>query len=414
MKYIIWTVRLWYPAWMIPMGLEHFVHIFPQPGYFSTIPLQHETLFAFLHSHLFDAVKAVELLTGIAVLFGLYTPLMLLVCMTVVFNVFWWDAPLSHYQPGAMIAGGKVLFSNIFLSVAFFGCYRAMFTLRPKPLPVGTDGTVKAAASPGMQQLVLAGRIIFGIWMVLNGANYLFFDLWAMPTGHEPIAAELMGSFVHSGLMSVAMLIQMVTGAFILTGVFAPAALCVVMPTSVCALFWALLEHEPLSLLLALAALALNGLLMLAYFGYYRDALQQRVLTLGESQGAPTFDSSYVFSHGRTSRRHFMAAVIPLTIAVLDYTHSGPGPYNSWMVLVLLYPAVVLYTRRLHDMGHSGWPLIVPASLTVVAMAIWAHRLELGVQLDLAVPMVPLAAFIGFTVWGCIDKGKAEAAAAMA
>jgi uncharacterized membrane protein YhaH (DUF805 family) len=414
MKYVTWTVRLWYAAWMIPMGLEHFVHIFPQPGYFTTIPLQHETLFAFLHSHLFDAVKAVELLTGIAVLFGFYAPLMLLVCMTVVFNVFWWDAPLSHYQIGSMIAGGKVLVSNIILSVAFFGCYRAMFTLRAKPLPIGADGTVKTAASPGLQQLVLAGRIIFGVWMLLNGANYLFFGLWTMPTGHEPIAAELMGSFVHSGLMSVAMLIQLITGAFILTGVFAPAALCVVMPTSVCALFWALLEHEPLSLLLAVAALALNGLLMLAYFGYYRDALQRRVLTLGESEQAPTFDSLYVFSHGRTSRKHFMAALIPLAIAAWDYTHSGPGPYNSWMVLVLLYPAVVLYARRLHDMGHSGWPLIVPAGLTVVAMAIWAHRLDFGVQLDLAVPVVALAAFIGFTVWGCIDKGNAGTAAAMA
>ena len=178
MKYVTWTVRLWYPAWMIPMGLEHFVHIFPQPGYFTTIPLQHETLFAFLHSHLFDAVKAVELLTGIAVLFGFYAPLMLLVCMPVVFNVFWWDAPLAHYQIGSMIAGGKVLVSNIILSVAFFGCYRAMFTLRTKPLPIGADGTVKAAPSPGMQQLVLAGRIIFGLWMLLNGANYLFFGLW--------------------------------------------------------------------------------------------------------------------------------------------------------------------------------------------------------------------------------------------
>jgi hypothetical protein len=136
MKYVTWTVRLWYPAWMIPMGLEHFVHIFPQPGYFTTIPLQHETLFAFLHSHLFDAVKAVELLTGIAVLFGCYAPLMLLVCMTVVFNVIWWDAPLSHYNMGSVISGGKVLVSNIFLCVAFFGCYRAMFTLRPKPLPI--------------------------------------------------------------------------------------------------------------------------------------------------------------------------------------------------------------------------------------------------------------------------------------
>jgi uncharacterized membrane protein YhaH (DUF805 family) len=399
---------------MIPMGLEHFVHIFPQPGYFTTIPLQHETLFAFLHSHLFDAVKAVELLTGIAVLFGFYAPLMLLVCMTVVFNVFWWDAPLSHYHMGSMIAGGKVLVSNIFLCVAFFACYRAMFTLRPKAQPIGAKGTVKTAAGPGMRRLVLAGRIIFGVWMLLNGANYLFLGLWTMPTGHEPIAAELMGSFVHSGLMNVAMLIQLIAGAFILTGVFAPAALCVVMPTSLCALLWALLEHDPISLLLAVAALALNGLLMLAYFGYYRDALRRRVLTLGESGKTSTFDSLYVFSNGRTSRKHFMAAVVPLAIAVWDYTHSGPGPYNSWMVLVLLYPAVVLYTRRLHDMGHSGWPLIVPAGLTVVAMAIWAHRIDFGVQLDLAVPVVALATFIGFTVWGCIDRGKTGTAAAMA
>ncbi len=51
------------------------------------------------------------------------------------------------------------------------------------------------------------------------------------------------------------MLIQLITGAFLLTGVFAPAALCVVMPTSMCALFWALLEHQPLPLVLAFGAL---------------------------------------------------------------------------------------------------------------------------------------------------------------
>jgi uncharacterized membrane protein YhaH (DUF805 family) len=414
MKYVTWTVRLWYAAWMIPMGLEHFYHIFPQPGYFSPIPLQHETLFAFLHSHLFDAVKAVELLTGIAVLFDFYAPLMLLVCMTVVFNVFWWDAPLSHYHTGSVIAGGKVLISNILLSIAFFSCYRAMFTLRAKPLPLGAEGTANAAAGPGVQQLVLAGRIIFGAWMLLSGANYLFFGLWTMPMGHEPVATELMGSFVHSGLMNVAMLIQLITGAFILAGVFTPAALCVVMPTSLCALFWALLEHEPTSLLLAVTAFALNGLLMLAYFGYYRAALQRRVLTLGESEQAPSFASLYVFAQGRTSRKHFTVALIPLAIAALDYTHSGPGPYNAWMVLVLLYPAVVLFARRLHDMGHSGWPLIVPAGLTIAAMAIWDHRLDFGTQLNFAVPMVALAVFVGFIVWGCIDRGNSGTAAALA
>ena len=35
--------------------------------------------------------------------------------------------------------------------------------------------------------------------------------------------------------------------------------------------------------LLALAALALNGLLMLAYIDYYRGVLQRRALTLGEA-----------------------------------------------------------------------------------------------------------------------------------
>ena len=54
-KYVIWAVRFWYAGWMIPAGLEHFYHIYPQPGYNTTNPLAHEMLFALLHSHLFDA-----------------------------------------------------------------------------------------------------------------------------------------------------------------------------------------------------------------------------------------------------------------------------------------------------------------------------------------------------------------------
>ena len=132
MKYAVWLVRLWYAAWMIPAGLEHFIHIFPQPGYYTTRPLAHEMLFALLHSHLFDVVKAVELLTGIAVLLGFFTPLMLLVCMPVAICVFWWDAPLSMWNYGSVMAGGRVLASDVLLCVAFVGCYRAMFPLRSK------------------------------------------------------------------------------------------------------------------------------------------------------------------------------------------------------------------------------------------------------------------------------------------
>ena len=208
-----------------------------------------------------------------------------------------------------------------------------------------------------MKQLVLAGRIIFGAWMLISGANYFFLSLWPVPTSHEPLAAELLGAFAHSGQLGVAMLIQLVTGAFILTGVFAPAALCVVMPTTGVALYWALLEHQPLLLILALVAFALNGFLMLAYLGYYRGTLQPSALTIGESGRAMTWNTLFVDHKGRTSREHFMAALIPLAFVVWFYTRSGPDQYGLWGVIVLLFPAVVLHARRLHDMGHSGWLL---------------------------------------------------------
>lgn len=395
MKYAIWIIRFWYAAWMIPAGLEHFIHIYPQPGYFSTIPLQHETLFAFLDSHLFDVVKAVELLTGISVLLGFFTPLMLLVCMPVAFNVFWWDAPLAHWNTSSVIAGGRVIASNVLLSIAFFGCYRAMFPLRPR--------------AQSMQQLVLVGRTVFGAWMLLGGLNYFFLSLWALPSSHQPLAAELLGAFTHAGLLNVAMLIQLITGALILTGVFAPAALCVVMPTSTCALYWALLEHQPLPLLLALGAFALNGLLMLAYFGYYKGALQSSALTLGESEQGTSWNTLFVHPKGRTSREPFIGAVLSLAVVVWFYSRSGPDQYALWGVLVLLFPAVVLHARRLHDMGHSGWLLLVPSLLTVVAMAIWDHAIDLGAQLNFAVPLAAAIVFVAFALWGCLAKGRAQA-----
>jgi uncharacterized membrane protein YhaH (DUF805 family) len=137
--------------------------------------------------------------------------------------------------------------------------------------------------------------------------------------------------------------------------------------------------------------------------------LQRAPLTLGESDARTSWNTLFVHTNGRTSRGHFLAALLPLALATLWYAYKGPPvDYAPWGVLVLLYPAVVLHVRRLHDVGRTGWWTVLPAVLTVVAMLIWAHRISLGAQLDVAVPLAALIVFVGFALWGGIARGQAE------
>ncbi len=160
---------------------------------------------------------------------------------------------------------------------------------------------------------------------------------------------------------------------------------------------------------LGLAAFALNGVLMLAYLDYFKGALQRAPLTLGESDQRTAYNTLFVYPKGRTARGPFLLALIPLALATGWYAVKGPPvDYAPWGVLVLLYPAVILHVRRLHDMGRTGWLMLVPAVLTVAAMFIWANRLSFGAQLDAAVPLAALVVFIGFALWGSLGRGQAE------
>jgi uncharacterized membrane protein YphA (DoxX/SURF4 family) len=272
MKYAVWFVRLLFATWMIPAGLNHFVMLFPQP--LGTQPLSQELFLALFDSHLFDLVKLVELVAGIGVMFAFYLPLSLVICMPVSFCVWYWDTPLEGWGSIASIFGTAVLVANVLLCLAYFRSYRDMFALRAVPRAPGGAG----------KQLVLAARVIFGAWMLLNGINHFFLGLYSLPAGTQPLAMQLMTALHNSHLIDVVMGIELVTGALILIGVFVPLALCVVMPLTVCAAFWAVIvEHGIGVSLLALAALALNGLLMLAYIDYYRGVLQRRALAVGEA-----------------------------------------------------------------------------------------------------------------------------------
>jgi uncharacterized membrane protein YphA (DoxX/SURF4 family) len=142
MKYAVWAVRLVFAAWMIPAGLNHFVYLFPQP--MGTKPLSHELIVALLDSHLFDLVKAVELLAGLSVLTGIYTPVVLLMSMPVSFCVFFWDTPLEGWTSRAAIFGCSVLLCNVLLCLAHLKNYRAMFALRSTPRNVGASESPSA------------------------------------------------------------------------------------------------------------------------------------------------------------------------------------------------------------------------------------------------------------------------------
>lgn len=336
MRYPVWFVRLLFAAWMIPAGLNHFIPLFPQP--MGSQPLSQALIHALIDSSLFDLVKAVELLAGLGVLLGFYTPLALLVCLPVSFGVFYWDAPLEGWGSRAALFGYATLLCNSLLCLAYGRYYRDMFTLR--------------AAAAALPQLALGGRLLFGGWMLLSGANYLFLSLWQLPGGSEPLAMQLMSALVNSRLLDVAMAIQLLAGALLLAGLCIPLALCLLMPISTCALFWAaVLDQQALTTLLALAAFALNGLLMLAWLPYYRSVLQRHTLAMGELQEPPlNYDALFVNPLRHTTRVQYIPALLTVLAAIAFFGWFVGGRTAQFCMLVLLYPAAVLLVRRLRDL----------------------------------------------------------------
>ncbi len=261
-----------------------------------------------------------------------------------------------------------------------------------------------------MKRLILVGRLIFGAWMLASGANYFFLSLWPAPTGHAPLAMQLMAALMHSGLLGVAMTIQLVTGALILAGLLVPVALCVVMPISTCALYWSVvLDHQPPGMLAAVTAFALNGLLMLGYLDYYRGTLQRHALSFGEAPGrSKSFDSLFVNPNGRTARGPFVAALVALLVVVAFYAFLVKGTTAHWCLLMLVFPGLILHARRLHDMGHSAWLLLIPGVLTIAAFAGWLRVVSFGTPFSDALPLAALAACAAFALWGCIGGSQAD------
>jgi hypothetical protein len=102
-------------------SLSDFVHFRPPPDIVGAM---------IENGILFNMAKAIELITGLALLTNKFVPLSLVIAMTVTVPVFVVDALRPHLRLRALLMGTGALVMNLFLLSAYFEHYRGMLSMR--------------------------------------------------------------------------------------------------------------------------------------------------------------------------------------------------------------------------------------------------------------------------------------------
>ncbi len=132
--------------------------------------------------------------------------------------------------------------------------------------------------------------------------------------------------------------------------------------------------------------------------------------------------SLFLNADGRIGRRDFWIAWLMLLVAnVVLFFIPGIGHF---LMLVLIWPSICIYSKRLHDMGRTAWlqlfPVAVSFAALVIAMVVGGVAVvSLALHSDggpgfgaLLLPLgltglVMLLANIGFLVWVGITPSQA-------
>jgi len=128
MKYLIIAGRMIFGGWFVYAGLNHWFHFTPQP--FGQNPVSIELTTVLIESGLFDLVKAIEAITGLFVLIGVFVPLALLVALPISVVVAYFNLVLELNGIVNYLAGGLVLGINALLMVAYLENYRSVLKSR--------------------------------------------------------------------------------------------------------------------------------------------------------------------------------------------------------------------------------------------------------------------------------------------
>jgi uncharacterized membrane protein YhaH (DUF805 family) len=126
-------------------------------------------------------------------------------------------------------------------------------------------------------------------------------------------------------------------------------------------------------------------------------------------EDAMTWDPTFAWSTGRTPRADYIKALVVLVLAAAFYTFiAKSGRNGEWVLATLLYPGFVLVAGRLHDMGQTGWLLLVPGVLDVVALGLHFFP-PANFALTAPIGVAAYVVSIAFLVWGLVGKGQAGA-----
>ena len=72
----------------------------------------------------------------------------------------------------------------------------------------------------------------------------------------------------------------------------------------------------------------------------------------------------------------FCAAVTEIVDAAVFIPHPGISPLNTLCTLALLLPSLAVATRRLHDIGLSGWWLLLVPTGVGIFVLLYCAALE--------------------------------------
>lgn len=117
-----------------------------------------------------------------------------------------------------------------------------------------------------------------------------------------------------------------------------------------------------------------------------------------------SYDALFVNPTGRTSRADYLPALITVALVIAFFAYMVTGRTAHFCMLVLMYPAFVLITRRIRDMGQSAFLVIVPLAITLLAYAVKLGYVTVSESLAGMLPWIALGISGLFALWGCLKK----------